>query len=108
MKLYGPQSLAAPEFTSMAACIEQMEQRVQRISGLGQAATGFFYLYVGTYNVRTLSGDDKLWDLEMELSKIKWTIIGLSKVQLKSKDCIIHNNTGHTMYYSGGNECQYV
>ena len=42
----------------------------------------------------------------MELSKIKWTIIGLSEAQLKSKGCIILNNTGHTMYYSGGNECQ--
>ena len=42
----------------------------------------------------------------MELSKIKWTIIGLSEVGLKSKGCIILNNTGHTMYYSGGNECQ--
>ena len=42
----------------------------------------------------------------MELSKIKWTIIGLSEFQFKSKGCIILNNTGHTMYYSGGNECQ--
>ena len=42
----------------------------------------------------------------MELSSIKWTIIGLSEIQLKSKGCIILNNTGHTMYYSGGNECQ--
>ena len=65
-----------------------------------------FYLYVGTYNVRTLSSDDKLWELEMELSKIKWTIIGLSDVQLKSKGCIILNNSSHTMYHSGGNECQ--
>ena len=66
------------------------------------AWTGFhriFYLYVGTYNVRTLSSDDKLLDQEMELSKIKWTIMGLSEVWLKSKGCIILNNTGHTMYY---------
>ena len=65
-----------------------------------------FDLYVGIYNVRTLSSDDKLWDLEMELSKMKWTIIGLSEVWLKRKGCIILNNTGHTMYYSGGNESQ--
>ena len=65
-----------------------------------------FDLYVGTYNVRTWSSDDKLLYVEMELSKIKWTIIGLSEVWLKSKGCIIRNNTGHTMYYSGGNECQ--
>ena len=42
----------------------------------------------------------------MELSRIKWTIIGLSEVELKSKGYIILNNTGHTMYYSHGNECQ--
>ena len=65
-----------------------------------------FDLYVGTYNVRTLSSDDKLWDLEMELSKTKWTITSLSEVWLESKGCIIFNNTGHTMYYSGCNECQ--
>ena len=44
-----------------------------------------FYLHVGTYNVRTLSSDDKL--LEMELSRIKWTTIGLSEFQLKKLDC---------------------
>ena len=42
----------------------------------------------------------------MEHSKIKWTIISLSEVQLKSKGCITLNNAGHIMYYSGGNECQ--
>ena len=47
------------------------------------------------------TGCHRIFDL------IKWTIIGLSEVQLKSKGCIILNNTGHTMYYSGGNECQY-
>ena len=45
-------------------------------------------------------------DLQVELSWINWTIIGLSEVWLKSKGCIIIHNTGHTMYYSGGNECQ--
>ena len=54
-----------------------------------------------------ISSDDKLLDLEKELSRIKWTIIGLSEVWLKSKGCIILNNTGHTMYYSSGNECQW-
>ena len=43
----------------------------------------------------------------MELSWIKWTISSLRDVQLKGKGCIILNNTGHTMYYSGGSECQF-
>ena len=64
-------------------------------------------LYVGTYNIRTLSRDDKLLDLEVELTWVHWTIIGLNEVQLKSKGYIILNNTGHTVYYSGGNECQH-
>ena len=45
MKLVGPQSPAALEFVSMEAGMKQMQQRVQSISGLGQAATVFFYLY---------------------------------------------------------------
>ena len=65
-----------------------------------------FYLYVGTYNIRTVSSDEKLFDLEAELSWINWTIIGLSEVWLKSKGCIILNNTCHTVYYSGGNAWQ--
>ena len=55
------------------------------------------------YNVRTLSSDDKLLDLEVEFSWINWTIIDLSDIWLQSKGCIILNNTDHTMYYSGGN-----
>ena len=66
-----------------------------------------FDLYIGTYNIRALSSDDKLLDLEVEHSQINWTITGLSEIQLKSKGCIILNNTGHTVYYSSGNECQY-
>ena len=65
-----------------------------------------FDLYIGTYNVRTLSSDDKLLDLEAELSWINWTIIGLNKVWLKGKGWIMLNNTGHTVHYSGSNECQ--
>ena len=44
-----------------------------------------FVPYIGAYNVRTLSSDDKLLDLEAELSWINWTIIGLSEVWLKNK-----------------------
>ena len=65
-----------------------------------------FDLYIGIYNIRTLSSDNKLLDLEAELSQINWIIIGPSEVWLKRKGCIILNNTGHTVYHSGGNECQ--
>ena len=43
-------------------------------------------------------------ELEEEISRIKWNIIGLSEVSRKSKGSIILNNTGHTVYYSGSDE----
>ena len=66
-----------------------------------------FNLYIGINNIRGLSSDDQLLDLEAELSWINWTIIGLSDVWLKSKGCIELNNTGYTGYYSGSSECQH-
>ena len=43
-------------------------------------------------------------ELEEEISRIKWNIIGLSEVRRKFKGSIILNNTGHTVYYSGSDE----
>ena len=43
-------------------------------------------------------------ELEEEISRIKWNIIGLSEVRRKGKGSIILNNTGHTLYYSGSDE----
>jgi len=38
-------------------------------------------LNVGTYNVRTLLGEDRLIELEQELEEVKWDVIGLSEVR---------------------------
>ena len=43
-------------------------------------------------------------ELEEEISRIKWNIIGLSEVRRKGKGRIILNSTGHTAYYSGSDE----
>ena len=43
-------------------------------------------------------------ELEEEISRIKWNIIGLSEICRKGKGSIILNNTGHTVYYSGSDE----
>ena len=43
-------------------------------------------------------------ELEEEISRIKWNIIGLSAVRRKGKGSIILNNTGHTLYQSGSDE----
>ena len=57
-----------------------------------------------TYNARSLSSDDSMIELDEEILRIKWNIIGLSEVRRKGKRSIILNNTGHTVYYSGSHE----
>ena len=61
-------------------------------------------LNICTYNAPSLSSDDRMIELEEEISRIKWNIIGLSKVRRKGKGSIILNNTGHKVYYSGSDE----
>ena len=46
-------------------------------------------------------------ELEEEISRIKWNIIGLREVRRKGKGSIILNNTGHTLYYTGSDEQRY-
>ena len=61
-------------------------------------------LNICTYNALSLSSDDRMIELEEEILRIKWNIIGLSEVHRKGKGSIILNNTGHTVYYSGSHE----
>ena len=37
--------------------------------------------YVGTFNCRTLNGEDRIKELEEELGKLKWHIIGLAETR---------------------------
>ena len=45
-----------------------------------------------------------MFELEEEISRIKWNIIGISEVRTKGKGSIVLNNAGHTLYYSGSDE----
>ena len=43
-------------------------------------------------------------ELEEDISRFKWNIIGIIEARWKAKGSIILNNTGHTVYYSGSDE----
>ena len=69
--------------------------------------TGCYWkLKIGTYNTRSLSSDDRIIELESELSKINFDIIGLSETRRKGEGCITLNNSGHRLFYRGDNTCQ--
>ena len=96
-KTDGPQSPTALEFTFTSAEGEGDKNR--------WAPTGCHWDFnICTYNARSLSSDDRMIELEEEILRIMWNIIGLSEVCRKGKGSIILNNTGHTLYYSGSDE----
>ena len=57
-------------------------------------------LYVATLNYRSLAGEDKLVELENELTRIKCNIIGLSEVWIKKEEQL-ELPSGHTFYFKG-------
>ncbi|KAI5737947.1 hypothetical protein M8J77_001036 [Diaphorina citri] len=57
-------------------------------------------LNLSTYNGRSLYTDDRLEELELELSKIKWDIVGLCEVRRKEEEKI-ELRSGHIFYYRG-------
>ena len=59
-------------------------------------------LTLGTYNVRSLSTDYRLTELEHELKNIAWDIIGLSEVRRSGIEYITLKS-GHKFFYSGNN-----
>lgn len=58
------------------------------------------HLLVCTYNVQSLRTDERLKDLESELEKIKWDIVGLSEVRRQGEKCI-RLQSGHILFYKG-------
>lgn len=60
-------------------------------------------LHIATYNVRTLSTESKLLELEEELDHIKWDILGLSEIRTKDENQMILKS-GHLLHYKGENE----
>jgi len=57
-------------------------------------------LYVATFNCQSLTGEDKLEELENELKRIKWDIIGLSEMWRKTEEQL-ELPSGHTFYFKG-------
>jgi len=57
-------------------------------------------LYVATLNYQSLAGEDELEELQNELKRIKWGIIGLSEVWRKNEEQL-ELPSGHTFYFKG-------
>ncbi|CAG9134977.1 unnamed protein product [Plutella xylostella] len=60
-------------------------------------------LQLATYNARTLREDEKMVELEVELSKIKWDILGLSEVRREGEDTMTLES-GHMLYHREGDQ----
>ena len=60
-------------------------------------------IYICSYNVRSLKGQDRLEELESELSatRFRWSVIGLSETRRKGEH-LVQLNSGHVLYTKGG------
>ncbi|XP_041481845.1 uncharacterized protein LOC121429016 [Lytechinus variegatus] len=56
-----------------------------------------------TYNVRSLLGEDRLYDLEKELGNITWDIVGLCEVRRRGEH-LQQLKSGHLLYTRGKEE----
>ncbi|XP_045492403.1 craniofacial development protein 2-like [Colias croceus] len=56
-----------------------------------------------TYNARTLRTDEKIVELEEELSKLRWDVIGLSEVRREREDTITLTS-GNLFFYREGDQ----
>ncbi|CAK1602653.1 unnamed protein product [Parnassius mnemosyne] len=55
-------------------------------------------LDLATYNARTLRTDEKILELEEEIDKLRWNVIGLSEVRRKGEDTVILES-GNLFYH---------
>ncbi|XP_072943439.1 uncharacterized protein [Epargyreus clarus] len=58
-------------------------------------------LHLATYNTRTLRNDEKIYELEEEIDKLNWSIIGLSEVRRQGEDSTILKS-GNLLYHREG------
>ena len=63
-------------------------------------------LKICTYNARSLSSDDRLHELEDELDRINFDIVGICETRRKGEGCLTLNKSGHQFYYKGGSTHQ--
>lgn len=57
-------------------------------------------LSVITYNARTLLAEENLIELQTELQKIKWDVVGLGEVRRRGEG-LVTLKSGHSFYYAG-------
>lgn len=60
-------------------------------------------LHLATYNTRTLRTDEKITELEEELSRLRWGIVGLSEVRREGEDSMILKS-GNLLYFREGDQ----
>ncbi|CAG4945202.1 unnamed protein product [Parnassius apollo] len=58
-------------------------------------------LDLATFNARTLRTDEKILELEEEIDKLRWSIIGLSEVRREGEDTVILES-GNLFYHREG------
>ncbi|KAI8522202.1 hypothetical protein Bbelb_019560 [Branchiostoma belcheri] len=59
-------------------------------------------LKVCTYNVQSLSTDDRITDFEDELDNFNFDIIGLCEARRKGEGCLVLARSKHHLYFKGG------
>lgn len=57
-------------------------------------------LFIATYNARTMSSREKMLEMESELEKIKWDVVGVSEVRKPGEECL-KLQSGYTFFYRG-------
>ena len=58
------------------------------------------------YNTRSLSSDDRLHELEDELDRINFDLLGICETRRQGEGSLTLNKSGHQFYYKGGNTHQ--
>ncbi len=75
-------------------------QRREKDDKIKQNARANKSIYIGTYNVRSLLGEDRLVELQEELQHIKWDIIGLAETRRRGEN-IEQLKNGSVLYTVG-------
>ena len=60
-------------------------------------------MYIATFNVRSLLGEDRLIELEEELAGIKWHVVGLVETRYRGENIEVLKS-GHILYTVGSDK----
>ncbi|GBP71967.1 Craniofacial development protein 2 [Eumeta japonica] len=77
----------------------------EKNNGVGIKTNEKRKLYIATLNCLTLKSQERLTELELALSNIKWDILGLSKVRRLGESIEDHNE--YILYYKGETKGSY-